>query len=89
MLVESGGRLCPELDARVTRLAVPLSPEKPMTERDWELYRLSVVQQLPVGPYKDATIDGINFKLRLLDQQELRPASGAGRRAAAARAAMR
>ncbi len=43
-----------------------------MTERDWELYRLSVVEQLPEGAYKDALIGGINLKLRLLDQMEAR-----------------
>jgi hypothetical protein len=42
-----------------------------MTERDWELYRLSVVKQLPEGPYKDAIVAGINHKLYVLDQQEL------------------
>ncbi len=39
-----------------------------MTERDWELYRLSVVEQLPEGTYKDTLIAGIKFKLSLLDQ---------------------
>ncbi len=60
-----------------------------MTERDWELYRLSVVEQLPEGPYKDAIIGGIKHKLTLLDQQELRPAPWSGRRAIAAGAGMR
>jgi hypothetical protein len=60
-----------------------------MTERDWELYRLSVVEQLPEGPYRDAIIGGIKHKLILLGQQELRPAPGPGRRAIAAGAAMR
>jgi hypothetical protein len=46
-----------------------------MTERDWELYRLSVVQQLPAGPYKDAIIGGIEHKLTLLDQQQLTQAT--------------
>jgi hypothetical protein len=44
-----------------------------MTERDWELYRLSVVEQLPEGPYKDATIAGIRHKLQLLDKHEPAP----------------
>ncbi len=58
-----------------------------MTERDWELYRLSVVEQLPEGPYKDAVIGGIKHKLSLLDQPDLKPAFAAGRRANAAGAA--
>jgi hypothetical protein len=41
-----------------------------MTERDWELYRLSVVDRMPEGPYKDAVIAGIKHKLKLLDQRE-------------------
>lgn len=44
--------------------------KKMMTERDWELYRLSVVEQLPEGPYKDAVIAGIKHKLHMLDQRE-------------------
>jgi hypothetical protein len=42
-----------------------------MTERAWELYRLSVVDRLPEGPYKDAVIAGIQHKLKLLDQKPL------------------
>jgi hypothetical protein len=41
-----------------------------MTEREWELYRLSVVRQFPEGPYKEATLAGIEHKLLLLDHQE-------------------
>jgi hypothetical protein len=61
-----------------------------MTERDWELYRLSVAGRLPEGPYKHATIAGINHKLHLLDQEEPTTAPlprEASRRAAAAGAA--
>ncbi len=58
-----------------------------MTERDWELYRLSIVEQLPEGPYKDATIAGINLKLTLLDQPGPTLASAANRKSAAAGAA--
>ena len=58
-----------------------------MTERDWELYRLSVVEQLPEGPYKNATIAGINLKIQLLDHQELTRTSGAQGKAASAGAA--
>jgi hypothetical protein len=41
-----------------------------MTEREWELYRLSVVRKFPEGPYKEATLAGIEHKLRELDGQE-------------------
>jgi len=51
-----------------------------MTERDWELYRLSVVEHLPEGPYKDAIISGISHKLFLLDQLEPTMATVAPRR---------
>ncbi len=43
--------------------------KKQMTERDWELYRLSVVEQMREGPYKDATIAAIRHKLQLLDSR--------------------
>jgi hypothetical protein len=39
-----------------------------MTERDWELYRLSVVEQMPESLYRDAIIAGISHKLFLLDR---------------------
>jgi hypothetical protein len=39
-----------------------------MTERDWELYRLRVVEQQPESPHKESVIAGIKHKLRLLDQ---------------------
>ena len=41
-----------------------------MNERQWELYRLNVVEQMPDSPYKKATIDAIKHKLMMLDQQE-------------------
>jgi hypothetical protein len=41
-----------------------------MTERQWELYRLSVVEQMPDSPYKKAVIDAIKHKLMTLDRQE-------------------
>jgi len=34
-----------------------------MTEHQWELYRLSVVETWPDSPYKTATIAGIQHKL--------------------------
>lgn len=41
-----------------------------MTEREWELYRLSVVQQQPESPHKDTVIAGIRHKLKMLDQSK-------------------
>ena len=61
----------PELDARATsqRRAVPLSP-MPMTERQWELYRLNVVEEWQESPYKAAVIGAIKHKLMILALQE-------------------
>jgi hypothetical protein len=58
-----------------------------MTERDWELYRLSVAGRMPEGPYKDAVIAGIEHKLSMLDGREPAKATSsreANRKAAAA-----
>jgi len=41
-----------------------------MTERDWELYRLSVAESMPDSPYKLAVIEGIRHKLEMLAQVE-------------------
>jgi hypothetical protein len=41
-----------------------------MTERQWELYRLSVVDEWPESPYKAAVIGAIKHKLMILDLQE-------------------
>lgn len=41
-----------------------------MTERDWELYRLSVVESMPDSPYKTAVIQGIRHKLAVLERAE-------------------
>jgi hypothetical protein len=68
MLVESGSP--PRADTRTDVTSWSALARKSMTERDWELYRLSVVEQLPEGAYKDALIAGIKFKLSLLDQLE-------------------
>jgi hypothetical protein len=38
-----------------------------MKERDWELYRLSVVERQPESTHKDSVIAGIKHKLKLLD----------------------
>lgn len=38
-----------------------------MTERNWELYRLKTVEQMPDGPYRSALIEAINHRLTSLD----------------------
>ena len=41
-----------------------------MTERQWELYRLSVVEKMPESDYKTAVLAGIAHKLTMLDRME-------------------
>lgn len=41
-----------------------------MTERQWELYPLSVVVEWPESPHKEAVIDAIRHKLMILALQE-------------------
>jgi hypothetical protein len=41
-----------------------------MTERQWELYRLSVVEEWPESPHKAAVIGAIKHKLMILALQE-------------------
>jgi hypothetical protein len=41
-----------------------------MNERQWELYRLSVVEEWPGSSYKAAVIEAIKHKLMILDLQE-------------------
>jgi hypothetical protein len=41
-----------------------------MSERDWELYRLAVVECMPDSLYKIAVIEGIRHKLAVLDQEK-------------------
>lgn len=41
-----------------------------MTERDWELYRLDVVESMPDSQYKTAVIEGIRHKLEVLERDE-------------------
>ena len=41
-----------------------------MTERQWELYRLSVVEEWQESPHKEAVIGGIKHKLMVLALQE-------------------
>jgi hypothetical protein len=47
-----------------------------MTERAWDLYRLSIAEQLPESAYKAAVIAGIKHRLHLLDQHVPSPDSG-------------
>ena len=42
----------------------------PMTEREWELYRLSVVEEWQESPHKAAVVEAIKHKLMILAQQE-------------------
>jgi hypothetical protein len=48
-----------------------------MTERQWELYRLSVAEKWPDSPYKTATIIGIQHKLAVIENAEA-PKNGIG-----------
>jgi hypothetical protein len=41
-----------------------------MTLRQWELYRLSVIEHLPDSPYKTAVIHGIRHKLKVMAMEE-------------------
>ena len=41
-----------------------------MTERQWELYRLSVVEEWQESPYKAAVVGAIKHKLMILALQE-------------------
>ncbi len=42
-----------------------------MNERQWELYRLSVVEQWSESPYKRAVSAAIEHKLMVLDQDTI------------------
>jgi hypothetical protein len=41
-----------------------------MTERQWELYRRSVVERQPDSEYKTSVLSSINRKLAILDHME-------------------
>ena len=41
-----------------------------MTERQWELYRLNVVEEWHESPHKEAVIGAIKHKLMILALQE-------------------
>jgi hypothetical protein len=61
----------PDLDARAEakRRAVPALTNA-MTEQQWELYRLSVVEEWHESPHKAAVIEAIKHKLMILALQE-------------------
>ena len=44
-----------------------------MTERQWELYRLSVVEEWQESPHKAAVVEAIKHKLMILDLQKKNP----------------
>jgi hypothetical protein len=56
----------PGLDARADGRSSD-SALSSMTERDWELYRLSVAESMPDSLYKKAVIEGIRHKLEVLE----------------------
>jgi hypothetical protein len=41
-----------------------------MTERQWELYRRSVVERQPESEYRTSVLSSINRKLAMLDYME-------------------
>jgi len=41
-----------------------------MSERQWELYRLSVIEKMPESDYKTAVLAAIAHKLTMLDRME-------------------
>jgi hypothetical protein len=40
-----------------------------MSEREWELYRLSLAERMPESAYKTALIRGIKNKLKMLEME--------------------
>ena len=53
----------------VSRCLAPTAPLSRtfMSDHQWELYRLSVVETWPDSPYKAATIAGIRHKLATIE----------------------
>jgi hypothetical protein len=54
----------------VSRCLAPTAPLSRiifMSEHQWELYRLSVVETWPDSPYKAVTIAGIRHKLSMIE----------------------
>jgi len=49
-----------------------------MNERQWELYRLSVVEKWAESPYKRAVLDAIEHKLMVLGQEVRETTVGVG-----------
>ena len=41
-----------------------------MSERQWEMYRLSVIEGIPDSPYRAAVLEAILHKLRMLEMLE-------------------
>ena len=60
-----------------------------MTERQWELYRRSVVERMPDSDYKTAVLAGIAHRLTTLDSLEAFAGGTAGSISISARAALR
>ncbi len=46
---------------------------KGMSERQWERYRLSIVEEWPESPFKDAVMAAIEHKLKGLDRRPAWP----------------
>ncbi len=63
------------------RATVELGLSRPLggivTERQWELYRLSVVDRMPESSYKAAVVEGIRNKLSVIDTLEASTAAAA------------
>jgi hypothetical protein len=62
----------PGLDARANG-GGSFSALGSMTERDWEIYRLNVVESMPDSLYKMAVIEGIRQRLDLLERENPEP----------------
>lgn len=60
----------PELDARASTLSMPPSPKLRMEdEQRFEFYRLTYVESLPDSDWKDALVEAIKHKLKLLNAE--------------------
>jgi hypothetical protein len=59
----------PDPDTRLTEISSS-ALAKYMTERQWELYRLSVVKEAPESPLTAALISAIEHKLMTIDFEE-------------------
>ena len=70
ILIESGVSKGPEWTPEHKPRLLFRSRQGPMTEHQWELYRLSVVEGMPDSDYKTAVLAGIAHKLKMLDRIE-------------------